>query len=174
MRHLVSPQVRRSPYDIGNGNLQRRRAVGSHFGCPIPISNVHQMSTVGHESGNCPGVGRRDTLSNENGGPNSESHRQSTDTPHVRSSAHAYVHTVCAARPSAAWPNRRSLPRLQRWTTALWGFIRSAPLPSARRLILKPTPRPQAQRGRARATRGAPVARGSGWPRPGRRPLGWE
>jgi hypothetical protein len=23
--------------------------------CPIPISNVHQMSTVGHESGNCPG-----------------------------------------------------------------------------------------------------------------------
>jgi cytochrome P450 len=51
------------------------------------------MSTVGHESGNCPGVGRRDTLSNENGGPNSESHRHSTDTRHVRSSAHAYVHT---------------------------------------------------------------------------------
>jgi hypothetical protein len=36
-------------------------------------------------------------LSYEDGGPDSESHRQSTDPPHVRPSTHAYVLTAATS-----------------------------------------------------------------------------
>ena len=68
------------------------------------------MSTTNQTRRYCR-LGRRDSVSYENGGPDSESHRQSTDPPDVRPNSHRYVLTVEArARPrlaeSAAMPSR--------------------------------------------------------------------
>ena len=73
-------------------------------------------------------LGRRDSLSYENGGPDSESHRQSTDPPHAGPSTHPYVLTVDAcARPRlrrigchcVAWVSSDGDQSRQRHTTPI-------------------------------------------------------